>query len=65
MAFDPPTVAQAIEVLGRYRPGMTPLEIARALFGDDDDPQRVNKARPAPLAGHCPQIQPLRRRAGL
>ena len=43
MAFDPPTIAQAIEVVIRHRPGLSQSEIAEAIFGDKGYPQRVNQ----------------------
>ncbi len=43
MAFDPPTVAQAIEVVVRHRPGLSQREIAEAIFGEKGYAQRVNQ----------------------
>ena len=43
MAFDPPTIAQAIGVSIRHRPGLSQREIAQAIFGDKAYPQRVNQ----------------------
>jgi len=42
MAFDPPMIAQAIEVIVRHRPGVTEREIAEAIFGENAYQQRVN-----------------------
>ena len=46
MSFDPPTIAQAIEVIVRYRPnGITQTEIAETIFGPRPEgyQQRVNQ----------------------
>jgi predicted transcriptional regulator len=43
MAFDPPTIAQAIEVVVRHRPDLSQNEIAQAIFGNAGYPQRVNQ----------------------
>jgi hypothetical protein len=42
MGFDPPVVAQAVEVIVRHRPGITEKELAEAIFGRGGYPQRVN-----------------------
>ncbi len=42
MSFDPPIVAQAIEVIVRHRPGITQKELAEAIFGTEGYPQRIN-----------------------
>lgn len=44
MGFAPPTIAQAIEVLVRNRPGLTQTEIAKIIFGEENGyQQRVNQ----------------------
>jgi len=43
MSFDPPTIAQAIEVIVRHQPGLTQQEIAKMLFGEAGYQQRVNQ----------------------
>jgi hypothetical protein len=42
MSFAPPTIAQAIEVLVRHRPGITERQLAEGIFGGDGYQQRVN-----------------------
>ena len=42
MSFDPPMIAQAIEVIVRHRPGITERELAETIFGDKGYQQRVN-----------------------
>jgi hypothetical protein len=42
MGFDPPTIAQAIEVIVCHRPGITEMNLARAIFGPEAYQQRVN-----------------------
>jgi hypothetical protein len=40
--FEPPIIAQAIEVIVRHRPGVTERDLYEAIFGEEGYQQRVN-----------------------